>query len=113
MSTNTATSGCINPAQRRPYRNLTAIPDDNLQSVINIIRDWVLNQTEPFTIYDIYSKPRMSEKLACTKANILLLDEALITLRCTTEQDPDNTPMKLLRYIPPKPKRVRREEINP
>lgn len=83
--------------------NITAQPTNpGLQSIINTIRDWVFNQTKSFTINDIYNNPKISENLACTRENILLIDQALATLRCTTEQDRNNVPMWLLRYTPPK-----------
>lgn len=83
----------------------------NKQTIINIIRDWVFNQTKPFTIADIYSAPAISEKLACTLPNMHMIDQALCALRCTTEQDHNNTPLNELRYIPPVVKHVSRDEI--
>lgn len=54
-----------------------------LQEIINIIRAWVLGQTEPFQISDIYSRPHLSEQLPCNTATLQLIHQALIALRCT------------------------------
>lgn len=95
-----------------PIYNVTAQPTNpGLQSIINIIRDWVLSQTESFTINDIYNNPGISENLACTRENMLLIDQALATLRCTIEQNRNKAPMWLVRYTPPKILRVSRDEI--
>ncbi|MBA3756924.1 MAG: hypothetical protein H0X02_12145 [Nitrosomonas sp.] len=96
-----------------PIYNVTVQPTNpGLQSIINIIRDWVFSQKESFTINDIYNSPRISENLACTRENMLLIDQALAKLRCTTEQNCNNAPMWLLRYTPPKILRVSRDEIH-
>lgn len=84
---------------------------DDKQIIINTIRNWVFSQEKPFTIADIYSDPPISEKLACTLPNMHLIDQALCTLRCTTEQDHNNTPLNELRYIPPVIRHVSRDEI--
>ncbi|MBK7492716.1 MAG: hypothetical protein IPI17_12620 [Nitrosomonas sp.] len=54
-----------------------------LQEIINIIRAWVLGQTEPFQISDIYSRPHLSEQLPCNTETLQLIHQALIALRCT------------------------------
>lgn len=93
-----------------PIYNVTTQPTNpGLQLIINIIRDWVFSQTESFTINDIYNNPRISENLACTRENMLLIDQALAALCCTTEQNCNNAPMWLLRYTSPKILRVSRD----
>lgn len=83
----------------------------NLQSILNIIRNWVFDRKEPFKIGDIYADPDMSSKLAVTKHNMHLLDEALMILHCRTEQNHLHTPMNEMIYIPPKVMRVDRDCI--
>lgn len=83
--------------------------NNDLQLVLNIIRGWVFDQKTPFQISDIYAQPELSTKLAVTKHNMHLIDEALIVLRCTTQQDHMNTPIKDLVFVPPKITHVNRD----
>lgn len=82
---------------------------ENLQSILNIIRNWVFEQKESFTIRDMYADPELSSKLAVTKNNMHLLDEALMILHCRTDQNHMHTPMNEMVYIPPKIVRVNRD----
>lgn len=82
---------------------------DNLQSILNIVRNWVFDRTESFTIQDMYADPALSCKLAATKQNMHLLDEALMILHCRTEQSHLHTPMNEMVYIPPRIVRVNRD----
>jgi hypothetical protein len=84
---------------------------ERLQQVLNIIRDFVLSQTQPFTIAHLYMNPFVSEKLAVTKANLLMIDKALMTLNCSTVQNGFNTPFKDLLYVAPPVKRVHRDLV--
>jgi len=84
---------------------------ERLQEVLNIIRDFVLSQTQPFTIAHLYINPFVSEKLAVTKANLLMIDKALMTLNCSTVQNGFNTPFKDLLYVAPPVKRVHRDLV--
>lgn len=54
-----------------------------LQEVINIIRDWVLSQTDEFAIHEIYRKPDLHKDLQCNMTTIKLIHKALLALRCT------------------------------
>ena len=87
------------------------IEKEQLQQVLDIIRDFVLSQTKPFTIAHLYMNPFISEKLAVTKANLLMIDKALMTLNCSTVQNGDNTPFKELLYVAPPVKRVHRDLV--
>lgn len=93
------------------YDNPMQPKNPSLQLIINNIRDWVFSQIESFTINDIYNNPKISGNLAYTKENMLLIDQALATLHCTTDQSCNNAPIWLLSYIPPKILRVSRDEI--
>lgn len=84
---------------------------ERLQEVLNIIRDFVLSQTQPFTIAHLYMNPFVSEKLAVTKANLLMIDKALLTLNCKTVQNGNDTPFKELMYVAPPVKRVHRDLV--
>lgn len=87
------------------------IEKEQLQRVLDIIRDFVLSQTKPFTIAHLYMNPFISEKLAVTKANLLMIDKALMTLNCSTVQNGFNTPFKELLYVAPPVKRVHRDLV--
>lgn len=87
------------------------IEKEQLQQVINVIRDFVLSQTQPFTIAHLYMNPFVSEKLAVTKANLLMIDKALLTLNCKTVQNGNDTPFKELMYVAPPVKRVHRDLV--
>ena len=84
---------------------------ERLQEVLNIIRDFVLSQTNPFTIAHLFANPFISEKLAVTKANLLMIDKALLTLNCKTVQNGNDTPFKELMYVAPPVKRVHRDLV--
>lgn len=87
------------------------IEKEQLQQVLDIIRDFVLSQTKPFTIAHLYMNPFISEKLAVTKDNLLMIDKALMTLNCSTVQNGFNTPFKELLYVAPPVKRVHRDLV--
>lgn len=55
----------------------------NIINIINIIRDWVLSQIEPFMLADIYSKPEISQQLECNPVMLHLIHRALLALKCT------------------------------
>lgn len=82
-----------------------------VQKTINILRDWVLDQTKPFTIMDIYGQPTLSAKLEVRIPKMLVIDEALLKLGCTIEQGQEDVEFIRLKYTPPVVMRVHRDLI--
>ena len=97
--------------ERAKTMEVDMIEKEQLQQVLNIIRDFVLSQTQPFTIAQLYMNPFVSEKLAVTKSNLLMIDKALMTLNCSTVQNGLNTPFKELLYVAQPVKRVHRDLV--
>ena len=96
------------PAARlsKPEQPLHPNDKTELQNVINIIREWVLMQTEPFTIPDIYRHQAISGKLSCNHKTMQLIHKALLALRCTVNTAETN----FTEYNPPNMPRVIRAE---
>jgi hypothetical protein len=80
-----------------------------LQTVVSVLRNWVLDQVEDFTIMDIYAQPDLSAKLEVHLSKMLLIDQALIELGCTIPSGQENVELRNLRYTPPLVVRIDRD----
>lgn len=82
---------------------------NNVQQVKNTIRNWVLDQTEEFTILDIYAQPELSAALKVRISQMLVIDEALLQLGCIIDRGQENVEFIKLRYTPPEIVRINRD----
>lgn len=58
--------------------------EEELQQVPNVLRNWVLDRNgEPFTMNDIYRDPSLSSELSASIETMIVIDKALLALRCT------------------------------
>lgn len=82
-----------------------------LQSVIGILRDWVFERNEPFTIIDIYLDTTISEKLCLNREMMKTIQTALLKLNCTITRCSDLLDDEFLfdTYQPPKIVRIDRD----
>ena len=63
--------------------NVKQVRNNLLQSVIGILRDWVFDRNDSFTIIDIYMNPDLSEKLCLNREMLKTVQTALLKLNCT------------------------------
>ena len=86
---------------------------DELQRVLNALRNWVLDRNGiPFTMNDLYADPAVSCHLSASIPTMILIDRALLTLRCTIDREnQDTVSFQNLVYTPPKIIRVDRDLI--
>jgi len=85
---------------------------NELQRVLNILRNWVLDRNgEQFTMNDIYSDPALSSKLDVSIGTMILIDRALLILRCVIASKDKSIPFQNLAYKPPNIRRVHRDLI--
>lgn len=84
---------------------------DELQRVLNVLRNWVLDRNGiPFTMNDIYADPSVSCHLSASIPTMILIDRALLALRCTIDREnQDTVSFQNLVYTPPKITRVDRD----
>lgn len=80
-----------------------------LQSVIGILRDWVLDRQESFTISDIYFDPELSKKLCLDSEMIRTIESALMKLNCKVSGTVNGEDFSLTVYEPPKIVRIDRD----
>lgn len=84
---------------------------DEMQRILNALRNWVLDRNGvPFTMNDLYADPAVSSRFSVSIQTMILIDRALLTLRCTIE--PKNRKPGSLQnmvYTPPKVIRVHRD----
>jgi len=82
-----------------------------LQRVLNVLRNWVLDRNGiPFTMNDIYADPSVSCHLSASIPTMILIDRALLALRCTIDRENQGTvSFQNLVYTPPKIIRVDRD----
>lgn len=81
---------------------------DELQRVLNALRNWVLDRNGvQFTINDLYADPAVSCHLSASIQTMVLIDRALMALRCTIEpKNRKSVALQTLVYTPPKVRRV-------
>lgn len=82
-----------------------------LQTTIGILRDWVFDRNDSFTIIDIYMNPDLSEKLCLNREMLQIVRSALLKLNCTIIRDCDLLDDEFLfdTYQPPKIVRIDRD----
>lgn len=83
---------------------------EELQRVINIMRNWVLERNGvQFTMNDIYSDPDVSSKLDDSIGTVIVIDKALITLGCARASGDEPISLKQALYKPPNIRRIDRD----
>jgi len=84
---------------------------DELQRVLNALRNWVLDRNGiPFTMNDLYADPEVSCHLSASIQTMILIDRALLALRCTIDRENKGTvSFHNLVYTPPKITRIDRD----
>jgi len=84
---------------------------DELQRVLNVLRNLVLDRNGiPFTMNDLYADPAVSCHLSVSIQAMILIDRALLALRCTIDQENQGAvSFQNLVYTPPKIIRVDRD----
>lgn len=82
-----------------------------LQTTIGILRDWVFDRNDSFTIIDIYMNPDLSEKLCLNREMLKTVQTALLKLNCTITKSCDLLDNEYLfdTYHPPKIVRIDRD----
>lgn len=82
-----------------------------LQTTIGILRDWVFDRNDSFTIIDIYMNPDLSEKLCLNREMLKTVQSALLKLNCTISRDRELLDNEYLfdTYHPPKIVRIDRD----
>jgi len=87
-------------------------PAPSLQEVLNIIRNWVFDRSgKSFSINDILNCPELSEKLHPDIKTMVVIDRALITLRCTINREVPGIPFSDMQYTPPAVRRINRDDL--
>ena len=91
--------------------NVQQVKNNLLQSVIGILRDWVFDRKEPFTIIDLYIDTTISEKLCLNREMLRTVQTALLKLNCTITKSCDLLDNEYLfdTYHPPKIVRIDRD----
>lgn len=91
--------------------NVQQVKNNLLQSVIGILRDWVFDRNDSFTIIDIYMNPDLSEKLCLNREMLKTVQSALLKLNCTISRDRELLDNEYLfdTYHPPKIVRIDRD----
>lgn len=91
--------------------NVQQVKNNLLQSVIGILRDWVFDRNDSFTIIDIYMNPDLSEKLCLNREMLKTVQTALLKLNCTITRSCDLLDNEYLfdTYHPPKIVRIDRD----
>ena len=91
--------------------NVQQVKNNLLQSVIGILRDWVFDRNDSFTIIDIYMNPDLSEKLCLNREMLKTVQTALLKLNCTISRDRELLDNEYLfdTYHPPKIVRIDRD----
>lgn len=91
--------------------NVQQVKNNLLQSVIGILRDWVFDRNDSFTIIDIYMNPDLSEKLCLNREMLKTVQSALLKLNCTISRDRELLDNEYLfdTYQPPRVKRIDRD----
>lgn len=91
--------------------NVQQVKNNLLQSVIGILRDWVFDRKEPFTIIDLYIDTTISEKLCLNREMLRTVQTALLKLNCTITRSCDLLDNEYLfdTYHPPKIVRIDRD----
>ena len=89
--------------------NVKQVRNNLLQSVIGILRYWVLDRQEYFTISDIYSNPDLSEKLCLDAEMIRTIEHALMKLNCRAWGTKNIHEYSEILYEPPRVKRIDRD----
>jgi len=91
--------------------NVKQVRNNLLQSVIGILRDWVFDRKEPFTIIDLYIDTTISEKLCLNREMLRTVQTALLKLNCTISRDRELLDNEYLfdTYHPPKIVRIDRD----
>jgi hypothetical protein len=84
---------------------------DELQRVLNALRNWVLDRNGvPFTMNYLYADPAISPCFSVSIQTMILIDRALLALRCTIDREnQDTVSFQNLVYTPPKVIRVHRD----
>ena len=91
--------------------NVKQVRNNLLQSVIGILRDWVFDREDPFTIIDLYMDTTISEKLCLNREMLRTVQTALLKLNCTITRSCDLLDNEYLfdTYHPPKIVRIDRD----
>ncbi len=91
--------------------SVTQVRNNLLQLTISILRDWVLNRQEHFSIIDIYQDPAISEKLCLDHEMIKVIRSALLKLNCTVKNEYELLKDEYLfdTYYPPRVVRIDRD----
>lgn len=91
--------------------NVQQVKNNLLQSVIGILRDWVFDREEPFTIIDLYMDTTISEKLCLNREMLRTVQTALLKLNCTITRCSNLIDNEFLfdTYQPPRVKRIDRD----
>lgn len=97
--------------QAQKMRCIDCSEKDELQRVLNALRNWVLDRNGiPFTMNDLYADPAVSCHLSVSIQTMILVDRALLALRCTIDREnQDTVSFQSLVYTPPKIIRVDRD----
>jgi len=75
---------------------------EELQRILNVLRNWVLDRNgEPFTMRDIYRDQLIGPKLSASIETMVLIDKALLMLRCTIFNNNASVSLQNLIYNPP------------
>lgn len=82
-----------------------------LQTTIGVLRNWVFDREEPFTIIDLYMDTTISEKLCLNREMLRTVQTALLKLNCTITRCSDLLDDEFLfhTYQPPKIVRIDRD----
>lgn len=81
---------------------------DEMQRILDALRNWVLDRNGvPFTMNDLYADPVVSYHLSVSIQTMIMIDRALLALRCTIDQKNQGAvSFQNLVYTPPTIKRV-------
>jgi len=84
---------------------------DEMQLILNALRNWVLDRNGvPFTMNDLYADPTVSSRFSVSIRTMILIDRALLALRCTIDRKNQGAvSFQNLVYTPPKVIRVHRD----
>lgn len=82
-----------------------------LQTTIGVLRNWVFDRKEHFTIIDLYLDTEISEKLCLNREMLKTVQSALLKLNCTISRDRELLDNEYLfdTYHPPKIVRIDRD----
>lgn len=82
-----------------------------LQTTIGVLRNWVFDRKEHFTIIDLYLDTEISEKLCLNREMLKTVQTALLKLNCTITRCSNLIDNEFLfdTYQPPRVKRIDRD----